>query len=207
MSDIVESFDNAGDYSIQEALKTEQHKESAVIHALRCGQGLIKLKKELPHGEFIPWIEANMPIGKYQCQTYMRVSEYVLKTGRDPLLDGKSIRQLEDMRMADERKIASEKKKKEQKAKPKNPVFDEPVAGAAKRAEAEPIKPIPSRNLEPVEVEMTYNDALEIFGIGITKKEFAIKAIYNHLSRINHPDKGGSDEEMANINKAREILS
>ena len=43
--------------------------------AVALGGLLIGVKAQMAHGEFTPWVEANMPVSIKQCQRYMRVHE------------------------------------------------------------------------------------------------------------------------------------
>jgi hypothetical protein len=64
-----------GNIAIKEANSVEKDINSAFNHAVKCGEALIKKKIELGHGNFIPWIEANMPITRMHCNNYIRLSE------------------------------------------------------------------------------------------------------------------------------------
>ena len=50
------------------------HAQSAIDHARAAGDLLLRVKEELPHGEFIPWVEANCRVSPRQAQRYMRAS-------------------------------------------------------------------------------------------------------------------------------------
>jgi len=52
-----------------------QHAESAVQHAIRCGELLAAKKAELRHGEFKPWIAANCEFSYSSAKAYMRAVE------------------------------------------------------------------------------------------------------------------------------------
>ncbi|MFN8131162.1 MAG: DUF3102 domain-containing protein [Solirubrobacteraceae bacterium] len=47
---------------------------AAVGHAIRAGQLLTEAKAQVPHGEWIPWLEENFPAGKRTAQGYMRLA-------------------------------------------------------------------------------------------------------------------------------------
>ena len=49
---------------------------SAIEHAIRCGELLIRAKAEAGHGGWLAWVEANLTISARQCQKYMRLSEH-----------------------------------------------------------------------------------------------------------------------------------
>ena len=58
---------------------------TSVEAAVRIGKLLSEQKAELAHGEWLPWIEANLPFTDRTAQKYMRVYE-----GRPALPEGKS---------------------------------------------------------------------------------------------------------------------
>lgn len=48
---------------------------NAIKNAIAIGEILTRKKSELKHGEFTPWIEANLPFTDRHARTYMRVFE------------------------------------------------------------------------------------------------------------------------------------
>jgi hypothetical protein len=48
---------------------------SAIDHAVACGRLLIQAKAQVPHGEWLPWIEANLTFGPRQAQKYARLAD------------------------------------------------------------------------------------------------------------------------------------
>lgn len=50
-------------------------KDNAVGHAIRAGELLLRVKVQLPHGAFLPWIAAHMPFGKSTAYGYMAVAK------------------------------------------------------------------------------------------------------------------------------------
>lgn len=52
----------------------EAHK-SAIEHARRCGELLIRAKAECGHGHFLSWLRENCRVGERQARNYMRVAE------------------------------------------------------------------------------------------------------------------------------------
>lgn len=53
-----------------------QAARSALEHALECGRLLIQAKAALPHGQWLPWLEANTTISARQSQNYMRLHRH-----------------------------------------------------------------------------------------------------------------------------------
>lgn len=49
--------------------------DSAIAHAKEAGRLLLEVKASLPHGEFTPWIEANLSVGARQAQRYMQAAQ------------------------------------------------------------------------------------------------------------------------------------
>ncbi len=48
--------------------------ETAVEHAIRCGQLLLEKKAAMRHGEWIPWIEANCEFDRFSAAKYMKAA-------------------------------------------------------------------------------------------------------------------------------------
>jgi hypothetical protein len=65
---------------LAQAIETE-HKaahraaRTALEHALECGRLLIQAKDAVPHGQWLPWLEANVSFGPRQAQKYMRLTD------------------------------------------------------------------------------------------------------------------------------------
>jgi len=53
---------------------------------------------------------------------------------------------------------------------------------------------------------MTLDDAKKIFGLNVVSSKDDVVKLYRKLSMQNHPDRGGSNEKMAEINQAKELL-
>jgi hypothetical protein len=50
---------------------------TAVDRAIRCGELLLEAKRQLPHGEWLPWLARNCPkISERSAQRYMRLAEH-----------------------------------------------------------------------------------------------------------------------------------
>lgn len=48
---------------------------SALERARRCGELLTEAKAKVEHGQWLPWIEANLAFGARQAQKYMKLAE------------------------------------------------------------------------------------------------------------------------------------
>lgn len=53
---------------------TQDAFQSAVVHAIRCGELLIEAKAALPHGSWGDWISENFPASTRTAQGYMRLA-------------------------------------------------------------------------------------------------------------------------------------
>ncbi len=51
------------------------HARLALERAAECGRRLIEAKALVPHGKWLPWLEANTNVGARQSQKYMRLAE------------------------------------------------------------------------------------------------------------------------------------
>lgn len=52
----------------------------SVSKAIKIGELLSEQKKELAHGEFLPWLEKNVSISERSARNYMKMFEYKTKT-------------------------------------------------------------------------------------------------------------------------------
>lgn len=50
------------------------HADRAIDHAKRAGALLLQVKNSLPHGEFLPWLAANITVSVRQSQRYIRAA-------------------------------------------------------------------------------------------------------------------------------------
>lgn len=53
----------------------QDHADQAIHHAKRAGDLLLKVKAELAHGEFLPWVDANLEVSRRQAQRYMGAAQ------------------------------------------------------------------------------------------------------------------------------------
>jgi hypothetical protein len=51
---------------------------TAIEHAIECGRLLLEAKALIPHGEWLPWLEANTMVSARQSQRYMRLTSATL---------------------------------------------------------------------------------------------------------------------------------
>lgn len=57
-----------------EHAQAQKHAGIAIEHARRAGELLIRVKDELPHGQWLPWLAANCAVSDRQAQRYMRAA-------------------------------------------------------------------------------------------------------------------------------------
>ena len=53
---------------------------------------------------------------------------------------------------------------------------------------------------------MTREQAAEILGVSLSASEIEIQSAYRQAMKSAHPDVGGSDEQAARVQKARDVL-
>jgi hypothetical protein len=54
----------------------QQAATAAVKHAIRCGELLADAKTQVPHGEWLAWLDAHFPAGRRTAQGYMRLARH-----------------------------------------------------------------------------------------------------------------------------------
>lgn len=57
------------------AEKVFEYSDKAMEYAAECGRLLLEAKKLVPHGEWLPWIEAHIEFGERQAQKYTRIAK------------------------------------------------------------------------------------------------------------------------------------
>lgn len=55
--------------------QAQAHASQAIEHAIEAGRLLLQAKEQLPHGQFLPWLEANCQVSARQAQRYMRAAQ------------------------------------------------------------------------------------------------------------------------------------
>jgi len=56
-------------------------------HAIECGRLLIEAKAKVPHGEWLPWLEANCTVGARMARHYMRLARHSDQLNRKRVSD------------------------------------------------------------------------------------------------------------------------
>jgi Protein of unknown function (DUF3102) len=60
----------------REHLAATRDARSAMEHAIRCGVLLLEAKASLAHGEWLPWIAANLSFGDRQARKYLSLAKH-----------------------------------------------------------------------------------------------------------------------------------
>ena len=68
----------------------------------------------------------------------------------------------------------------------------------------QPVSPPPIPQIKPT--KMNAQEAAAVLGVGLPCSESQLKAAFKRAALKAHPDRGGSDEAMAKINVAMEVL-
>lgn len=217
--------------AISTAELAQTHAEKAIDYAIRSGEHLINVKAELPHGDFIPWMEKSMPIRLTQCKAYMKIAKNknILNSRRAAFLDGDnySIRgALEAIKEEEYNSKAKEEKPRAGKPKP-NTETEEAVKKAKEKAEWEATEREQKRKeAHRKEQKKKQDESMEdlfegIFGIRTDIDDVAYKLaiviikmnneegekkIFKLLKQYCHPDKGGSDELFKLITEIEEDM-
>ena len=55
--------------------QAQAHASRAIEHAIEAGKLLLQAKAQLPHGQFLSWLEANCQVSARQAQRYMRAAQ------------------------------------------------------------------------------------------------------------------------------------
>lgn len=55
--------------------KAQHHAGQAIDAAKEVGAMLLEVKKQLPHGQFLPWVSANCTVSERQAQRYMAAAQ------------------------------------------------------------------------------------------------------------------------------------
>jgi hypothetical protein len=53
---------------------TQEAAQSALEHAVRCGELLIQAKAQVGHGDWLPWLEANCSFRPRTARAYMQLA-------------------------------------------------------------------------------------------------------------------------------------
>jgi hypothetical protein len=60
--------------AVEHVAAAGEHIVCSVEHALTCGELLLKAKAEVPHGQWLPWLRANVTFSERSAQGYMEVA-------------------------------------------------------------------------------------------------------------------------------------
>lgn len=96
--------------------------QTAIEHAIRCGELLAEAKQQLPHGAFLQWLREHCEVKERQAQNYMRVArnrELIGKNapGADLTIKGALALLDQSESVSEPREVEKPKKKPEPKTK------------------------------------------------------------------------------------------
>lgn len=74
-----ETLESLADKINTEHIRTVEHAGKAIEHACRAGEWLLKAKAQVTHGEWLPWLQANVQFSQRTAQGYIRVSKNLPK--------------------------------------------------------------------------------------------------------------------------------
>ena len=212
-----------GSIAIKEANEVEKHIETAFQHAVKCGEALINKKEELGHGNFIPWIEGNMPIKVRQCQNYISyvgkvnsvnaqhvayLSELAVRAALSEIdrikAEEKTAKENADFEAFKETPEYKQKEENRKKKEQQKKDFDNEVNMERMREKSEKVKEqfkkgfYESLGITIEKDDPYYKLAVIILSIGNKNLD---KAIFKTLKHFAHPDKGGNEETFKEICK------
>lgn len=78
MQEVTRIWEAPADAINKEHRLARESAETAVDHAIRCGQLLVEKKKSVPHGEWIPWIEEHCDFSHNRASRYMKAANIAL---------------------------------------------------------------------------------------------------------------------------------
>jgi hypothetical protein len=145
-----------------------------------AGEKLLEAKAQLPHGEFVPWVERHFTFSMDQANRYMQLgaaSQKTLASGFSSLSD--FIRQTSNPNYN----------------RPPTTSWHEPVKDVIGRVDTETLNLKREELKRDEERDAQRRLALQLIDIG-----------YKVLARELHPDKGGSRDAMARLNAVRARL-
>ena len=103
------------------AAACEQSARRTVQQAATCGRALLAAKEQVPHGEWMSWVQLNFTHGHAQATRYMQVANYAASHSLDDAMSVQSVLRL----IADER--AAERATTTSPPAKKQPVWQDPA--------------------------------------------------------------------------------
>lgn len=124
--------------------------QQAIEHARIAGEHLLKAKAALKHGEWLPWLAANVEVSESQAQRYMKVAQNWTAISRAGGMSELTLRgALDSLSKSTPKQAAEPTKSRTVRDLPTEPEASEPPA--APDPQPEPQKP--AKPVKPVEVE------------------------------------------------------
>ena len=161
----------------------EAAKSASMPYFQAAGEKLLEAKGQMPHGEFTGWVKRNFDVSTVTANKYMDLAR---ATSGDQKLRASDFPSLNAFHKAtgDSQYMPN---------KPRPQPWHEPVKEAIGRVNVEALK----------------QDALARQDERALQRKLALNLIdigYKALATKLHPDKGGSREAMARLNRVRDML-
>lgn len=164
----------------------EASRQACLPYYRAAGGKMLEAKGQLPHGEFVSWVERNFPVTYKHAQTYMKLAKATDDTEKGT--PAQSFSSLDDFRRRHlgESRIPGSQRDKD---------WRDPVQQTLKKVDVETLNIRREELKRAEERDAQRKLALQLVDIG-----------YKALASKLHPDKGGSREAMARLNQVRDRL-
>ena len=155
-------------------------------HYRAAGEKLIEAKSQLPHGEFVQWVERNFTVTIRHARRYMDLAKATQATEKGLASPFSSLSDFV-------RQTSDPNYNKPHTVRPT--AWFEPVKQVVEKVDTETLNLKREELKRADERDAQRKLALQLIDIG-----------YKVLARELHPDKGGSKEAMARLNAVRDRL-
>jgi hypothetical protein len=149
-----------------------------------AGEKMLEAKGQMNHGEFGSWVQRNFKIGKAQSAIYMKLALATTGKQKSSIADFSSLEQFRRDHLGENRPFPVHRQ-----------AWHEPVKETLNKVNTDKLNRHASEMSRIEELKEHSKLALQLIDIGF-------KALATKL----HPDKGGSREAMAILNKVRRVL-
>jgi hypothetical protein len=153
--------------------------EAGIEHYRKAGEMLLEAKDQCDHGSFTGWVERNFHLSIKTAQRYIKLVEVSKTTRASFLKKGATLSSLTDSGRAAGHK----------------PTWQAPVQKVMDSVNARALAREREDQTRAQEARLVHTLGHQLIDIG-----------YKALASKLHPDKGGSREAMARLNKVRAIL-
>jgi hypothetical protein len=154
----------------------DRGKRASLDHYRRAGDMLLEAKAQIPYGQWRSWLKDNFALGRTTADAYMQLARQMLADGRNP-----GIRTMSDVAYP------------HKKGAVRPPEWHEDVHDTLGNVDVERLDQ--DRQDREKERRLMHQLAWQLIDIG-----------YKVLATKLHPDKGGSKQAMARLNRVRDEL-